>query len=898
MKHKLNYVQNSYSKSGTNFIHTTLEDILYHCLQLPKNGEKGKYGSIFIYDAEQLGMHKDNETSTGIILVDIDNISKETAEKIYGAFNLLADRFPCLLAIQYSSSYYINPNKNGLHIYIKSAKLNKDEYSKQAQICLATLAQLIKTNLDIDLLSLGDNVLDFHNTNLYQRFNLFYSEFKYNDFAKEFDLNIISFEDLERLVVKYGLKLDNTVTRTIAVASQNMKIGERNGKVCVDRKLCIGPYRGNDIRFRISIIADKLFGDNAKYFCDKFFYYENNKSIYVHYPAGNTENPLIKKWLIENGFITENNDREIKEWLSEYKDEIIEEVRSNERLEIIAPTGCGKTTLINDCLAKELNAVVIVPFNVTNRLYDSLIEVNANYGGKVPEKKPIVMIWDQAIKHWESIKDRQIIVDEAHTLFFDRNYRDAAIKLINKLVDAKVTFITATPAGEAELFKAKTIKYYKKRNIINLNIKATQNIEWAQYNYIKKCLDNNWYDRIVLLDDSSAKKLWEKFNIEGYGADICYIRADQKDSQDFIDLRENEILRKKLTICTCIAYNGLNFKNKKEKILVIGSIKQGQTTSCEMIQQIGRIRESNVHGLYFFNPEKYYVEDIEERELKANEYNMLVASGCPDTFLSYDRKYLNDDYVEAMKNIREYTLKHSTLDKIIEELGATGYISGKVDDKTTSDKMMKMTLEIKRKESNQMKNDIIEGLFMDKNYEEEDCLYKKEWAKNIHYLISSPQYRGIDLNFFIDMIQNGHKNNLIETIIGSIKEKIRIVQVDEMQYLEYVNNRQLYAAMISNRIDKRDFLKQCKKIDEIRSKYKDVIYVDNGILVLNQMTMDIITEEAERQEKAKEVMADKKTKRIKDIETGIVYDSVQDCADNVGVNRSYISKHKDRFIKI
>lgn len=898
---KTNYIKfldNAYAKNGTNFISTSLENVLYNCLSLPKDGEKGKYGSVFVYDADQLGNHKENETSTGIILVDIDNINKETAETIYEYFELLADLFPSLLAIQYSSSYYINPNKNGLHIYVKSEKLSKDDYKKYSQICLAIIAQLIERHLGINLLKMGDNVLDTHNTNLYQRFNLFYSTFKYNERAVEFDLDKISFEDLEKLVMKYKLTLDTTVTRTIAAVSQNMKMGDTSKRICVDRNLKIGPYKGNDIRFRISIIATKLFGDNAKYFCDKYFYYENNKSIYTHYPSGNTENPLIKKWLIENGFIEENNEREVENWLTEYKDEIVKEISKNKKLEIVAPTGCGKTTLINDYLAKELNAVVIVPFNVTNKLYDKLVEVNANYGGKLPENKPIVMIWDQAIKHWEVIKHRQILVDEAHTLFFDRNYRDAAIKLINKLVDAKVTFITATPAGEGKLFKAKTIRYFKKRKFINLNIKAVANIEWAQYNYVKKCLDNNWYDRIVILDDNSAKKLWEKFNIEGYGCDICYIRADQKDSTDFIDLRESELLKKKLTICTCIAYNGLNFKNKDENILVIGSIKQGQTTSCEIIQQIGRIRDSKVHGLYFYDPEKYYVDDIEKKVEKANEYNLLVASGCPDTFLSYERRYLNDDFVEALKNIQLYTKKHSTIDKIIEELGATGYIQGKVNDEKSNDKILKMTLELKRKESNQMKNDLITGLFEDKNYDDEENIYKSGWAKDINYLVSSPQYRGIDLNFFIDMIQNTHKNNLIETIIGSIREKIRIVQVDEQQYEDYVKNRKLYANMISDAISRRDFLKQCKKIDDIRKKYKDIIYVENEVLILTQMTMDIIAEEAERINKSKENMAGKKTKKIKDLETGIIYESGIECAKTLGVTKSYISKHKDRFIKI
>lgn len=40
------------------------------------------------------------------------------------------------------------------------------------------------------------------------------------------------------------------------------------------------------------------------------------------------------------------------------------------------------------------------------------------------------------------------------------------------------------------------------------------------------------------------------------------------------------------------------------------------------------------------------------------------------------------------------------------------------------------------------------------------------------------------------------------------------------------------------------------------------------------------------------------TKKIKDIETGIIYESANECAEAIGKSNSFISKHKDRFIKI
>ena len=684
MKHEINFLSNAYSKTGTYFKQTTLENVLMHCYKdLPKDGEKSKYGSVFVYDSQQMGIHLDNEKSTGIILLDIDNIETETAEEIYNYFELLCDVFPSLLAIQYSSSYYINANKNGLHIYVKSEKLDKTDYKIQSSICLGVFAQLCEKHLNINLLDYqkktNKQVLDFHNTNLYQRFNLFYSEFKYNENAKSFNLDLISSDELEKLTAKFGLELeDEVIHKIITPIPNNITQGGNISKICIDRNFKIGKYKGNDIRFRISIIADKIFGENAKSFCDKYFYYDNNKSIYTRYSSANTINPLIYKWLVKYGYIVESHKSLINDWISEFAEEITNEISKNNQLEIIAPTGTGKTTFINEYLAHHFNSVVIVPFNVTNKLYSNLFEVNATYTGDIPKNKSLVMVWDQAVKHWAEIKDRHLIIDEADRLFFDRTYRDAAIKLILKIKEnnSHATFITATPAGERELFGMKLIRYFKKRDYVSLDIKTTKNTDWAEYNYIKNCVDNNYYDRVVLLDDMNARKIYEKLVSEGYGNDISYIRSSTKDTEDFINLRETELLTKRITICTCIAFTGLNFKNTDERILVVGSINLGQTTSNEIVQQVGRIRKSYVKGVYFYDPQKRYIVDVEDTEMRAKEMNNLVVNGVSDTFLQYDRKYLDSDYVLAQRQIQNYIIKHSDIDTIVMELNEHGYFKG------------------------------------------------------------------------------------------------------------------------------------------------------------------------------------------------------------------------------
>ncbi len=894
IEHKLKYVDNSYARSGTLLKDITLESMLNHCLMLPKTGKKGNFGSIFIYDSIELGLHEEDELSTGLILVDIDNISKEVANKIYDYFDLLASYWHCLLAIQYSSSHYIDKNKSGLHIFIQSNKLDKNEYNKQSQICLAIFSQLIYTYLHIDLLDIKEQViknkpiLDFHNTNLYQRFNLFYSEFKYNDETSNFSLDNISFSELEQLVKKYNLVLDKEIRKTISPVLNNIMIGTGK-RIKVDRNLKIGRYSGNDIRFRISIIADKLFNDNAKDFCDRFFYYNNNKSIYTHYPHGNTINPLIYKWLVENKYVIESSRNIINNWIDEKRDEIEKNIDEFKHIQIIAPTGSGKTTFINNYLAKKYNAIVIVPFNVTNKLYDNLFEINSTYHGKVPKNKSCVMIWDQAIKYWTEIKDRHIIIDESHTLFLDRTYRDSAVKLIMKLRDnnSKIIFISATPAGEKEMFDdTKVLEYYKERDIISLNINATNNIEWAQYNYIKKCLDNNWYDKIVLLDDRTVKKIYERFIIEGYGQDICYIRSSTKDSADFIDLRENELLRKKITLCTCIAFNGLNFKNYNENILVIGSIKQGETTSNEIIQQIGRIRNSKVSAIYFYD-DKIYTQDIEEKEHRTKEkYSLHI----PD-FIGIDYRYLDNDYIMALKEIEQYLDKHAYLNRIIEELGYTGYISGYINDKIKNDKIVKMSLALKRKESNEMKEDIINGRYFEKEYDEE---YKSKWMKEINRLISNESYEGINIDMFIELLNKSPKNKLIETSINIIKEAIRVLTIDDKLFEKVIKEKEQYKNKLSNEIDRRDFIKNLNHMIKIKNQYKDRIKIKEDKIYFFEVVRDIIAMEEERQKNLSKNYL--QSKKVKDLLTNKEYDSITECANDVKLSKSYICRLNNRFI--
>ena len=194
------------------------------------------------------------------------------------------------------------------------------------------MAALINKILGIDLRKENEDekVIDTHNCKMSQRVNLFYSPFWYNPYAVEFNPSSISTRDIEMLMKVYGFELDfesekNIKPITPIYGEYNNRV--KGEKLKIDRNFKIGKLSGNDIRFRISIIADILFGDKAKEFCDNNFYFEDNKSIYSKYNNKNKYcDELVKHWLEENGYIEKKNNREVNTYLSEFHEDILKEI--------------------------------------------------------------------------------------------------------------------------------------------------------------------------------------------------------------------------------------------------------------------------------------------------------------------------------------------------------------------------------------------------------------------------------------------------------------------------------------------------------------------------------------------------------------------------------------------
>lgn len=926
-------------QTGTILKQAELYEILEACKYVYKAHAKHQNGSIFPYINRTLGRETwddANGLNDGVVFLDIDNITKDTAEKIYDSFEKLCEKFPCLYAIQYSSSYYLNDTKAGLHIYVASSILDEFEYNYIASLSLMIFARVVYMVLGIDLRTPQINdaiILDSHNTNITQRFFLYHSPYKMNEYNEIITEAIVKDDELKMLKLEYPfIRLSKTRHIGSRINLDLKDAHSNNSRLYIDRNFSIGVYSGNDVRWRISRIAQAIFGDNAQEWCDRYFYCENDKSIYTKQTSTKGISSVVKSWLEESGYLTSTKENYIKqgEYVVKYKDTILEFIEKHKRAEIVAPTGVGKTTLINGqkdyrvdlfntnsdlsfSLAHELNAIVIVPFNVTNKLYDNMVEVSSENTNTIDPNAPAVMIWDQALKHWGEIKNRHFIIDEAHCLFLDRRYRDTAVQLMKKLKedDCTYTLFTATPSGEAEELDCDYIKFYNERDSIKADVVLVNSVDVMEYKTIVNALRNNWYDRIVLFDDTTAKKIYEKLYCEGeFIDDIAYIRADTKNSEDFKHLRDNEYLEKKLTICTCVAFNGLNFKNKDENILVVTSFSEGNTTASEIIQEAGRIRNSSVKLKIFYDG-KVRDNKLDEHIEKADTlHNIEIMFGIPQGLLVYNSRLIDEDTRNALRKIQEHINRHSNIEVIIEELLNTGYfIINKIDLSNPNEKKgNKMALALKRTESNEFIQDLLDNSVLHKEY---DTNYKMDWQHQMKRMIENDTYIGISLDTFKEFYNNTDKKTLISTILQKIQKAIKISLIDEDTWNRYVDNVENIKKIVrNNEVLIKEITTSYKQNTQIRRKYAGKIQLkENNMIDLSLVFDDMIFELAEQYKQSNSLKSESKKKAITisehfkhpekyNLTIGQEFESCTELANYTHKSIQYISKwNKKEWIK-
>lgn len=707
-------------------------------------------------------------------------------------------------------------------------------------------------------------------------------------------------------------------------------------------------FAGNDMRWMLVCFAKNMFQDDdkAKQWCDKHFIDKFKHSIWMQRTKAiyGIKQRLIN-WLIAEKLISvdiKSNSVDITQsvkdaqsvycikqghYISEFYDVITQHIDKYQRVCIQAPTGVGKTTIINGFeaevhsgtdllsvqqpsiigIARQYNADVVVPFNSNNYLYSNLHEVSSMNGEKYDKTKCNVLVIDQYLKHFEESENKPVIIDESHILYMDRTYRDAVAKLMVLLKQStkKIICISATPTGEIEELHLVPLKFTNERDNINVTFVETDNIFQAEWNVIRSCMGASNYDRIIVLDNRNNMKIAEEcYFVPEYIGNYTVIRKETIEDNknpfhnDYIQFKKNELLIKKLTLCTCVAYNGINFKNEDEKVLVLCSFTEGDTLSSELIQIIGRVRKSQV-DCYVFHDSDYHSEatELSEQIENAIKYESYVQqNGIKDEFLSYNRRLLDKDIREALLRIDNYKKDNATINKVRKELLETGYIILRTSKYPTNTKK-RANLKKKAAESqyflNLLRDNKIELEELPVTNEKgEESNYMSKWRKDVLMLVSN--YEGITREFILELTDNSSKNKLIETTLEYLKDVCRICTISEQDYIHY-NDCMPYLIQMykDNSVELKRISTNHRRICNMYDTWKSKISDKKNVEVVDELMLEFIKSDVQikyAEYISKCSVGGTKSRSYKKISDGTnTYNSVSECADKYNVPVSTIS---------
>lgn len=939
----------------------TLYEYLRYTDTLDPLNKKGYDGGFFTYQGSVVGRYNSDEKypceenkgmKSNLAFVDIDELTNEEVDEVVNqeTFDKLCSILPNLVAIQKSTSYYIGGNHgSGFHCYLITKDTPTIEFKEELTYATASLQLALKKVVGKEY-KVDESVLN----DLYKRSFTHYGEWLYNPNAYPFIYGDISKKEIKRLFPEYFIKENKSTTNTIneiKLSSINININDTystNANIVKRvynyhfRWLYIQALKHvkNDFDWVFKTLSlfmeqkhskGRSFSDNEWY--DEVKRHFNGKTPYES--AINSCLQQFEDWgIIDTSIRIEDEENVLHqgEYLTKYEDKILDFISKHKRCTIVAPTGSGKTTLINgytedvkhdevfsqkrsiEGIASRLNAVVCVPYNSGNHLYCNLYEVSTTKGNSnipIPSDRAVTLVLDQALKHIKEFEDRQIIIDESHILFSDREFRDRLAKLLDALMEDKyrICCVSATPSGETyKLGCDKNVLSFKReRRRIDVEEVFTNNVDFTLLSYAK----SRYYDRIVVFSDQYSKKLYENL-LSVYGTvNLAYIKSNFKDSPDFKNLRENEMLDKKVTICTRLAYNGLNFKNKNEKILVLVTYRENENLPCEVIQCIGRFRECGIKVKIIIDKESRHKEDLSERLARAQFYDMYwdKNESIKSLFsINFSRDLLEQDKYNTEKELGDYTKVNSTIDRLNEDLVELGYINltkkeSNVVDESGKEIKAQMVLKLKKVVDAMFYSDLVNCCIRYDMLGEGD-MSKVYYNELYETWCRLRRYKGVDIKLIDELKKKSKKDKLLFTILKEIEDIIDVVNVSEERWNEFLIQRDAnreYARSILKRVDYNKYVRRDREIVGYRNKYYgSITNLENANDIIESALSlflgDVESNMVERIESSR--AGGQKGKVV--LYNGVRYESIRELADAISKPEStiynWIKKDKVQYV--
>jgi len=390
-------------------------------------------------------------------------------------------------------------------------------------------------------------------------------------------------------------------------------------------------------------------------------------------------------------------------------DDIAEILNTEKKVvQIKAATGSGKTTAIINYFINNKNKSVIITFPYRLQVEQLQKNYGANrdfeflYAGQQHNnsKRVVITTYDSIIKI-SNVKDYDyFIVDEAHNIFKQKNFRTFAINnIINNSNNEKQTYvyITATPQC---LFTENddAISYEFVKNSKSKNYKQSKLIYTNEYNdkidYIIKNHKNNMIDAILINDVEEIKLLSNKLKQMGYKIATAFSEKDREREVDELtkqtieNIINNESIDNNIDflLTTNVLLDGININNKN--IDNVYFIKKMDVVS--VLQFAGRFRsgfnalviftkkqEANETPAFTFNYIDIYNKYYKQLNTQVNGHQKIIDDNISNThfriFIKSLNEYIKTNFLYRRFNIYKYIKLNSENNELMFDINLLQY---------------------------------------------------------------------------------------------------------------------------------------------------------------------------------------------------------------------------------
>ena len=780
---------------------------------------------------------KGTYSPSNIFFVDID--TTEGVDRVIEGKEELFSKIPFIYAIQKSAS-------GKLHIIGVYNETKPCEQIWKYDTTLYTIAvcKLIKSIFGIDYIELG--ALDKSLLKFTQGFFFTKEPFIVNEYVTPGVLADGDKIKIKQEYPEYFEEISSNFTGTGEMIKDiDIDFNAVVGKLTIDRNYTVGKYSGNDLRRRIGSYLVSTYGEGqAQMIAEKLF---QNPKEFTFYDKG--INQLVKNWF-ENtfpfvkskSFVKQEENRitriemDDEKFMSDYVDKVEKFIVKEQVLTISAPTGTGKTTMLEKLTKKyHKNSIILVPFNVTNKLYDWSNIVSSKSESSFEPGKINTMVWDQFVKHYNEIENSPtdvIFVDESHALFLDRTYRDSAVQVWGKFQmwmqrGKKIVFISATPAGEIQKLNSRVLEFVKKDDRdVKVNILYTNDT----LSSLERDLRSNFFDKVCVFSDRDVKILYARLCADGLSHDARIYHSLWRENVE--ELKRNERLDHRMNLLTCIAFNGLNIRNTGEKICILVRYTEGDTTLNEIIQIVGRFRNNKDITLNIYVDDKFKsFDDLEE--LFHNAKTITDYEDNAELKSEYFERLSEETIQNSLKEIEAYE-KMWTLGRIMSELKSRYLVKIEtVTDKVDEGDIVKRVNPIKRQASELMVGFLrgemtvgeLERRYKGTDMEDFILTWRRE-LNNVKYLAGG-------CGGVIDAVveECGKQNTLVDNAIKKMKRIIWVVGMNEVQWDQEVAGRDGLGKSLKGDKMIKSALSNWRKDDSMREKYAEYVqeYVEGSV---------------------------------------------------------------------